>query len=252
MIALLIRVLCLLLISLVVCWADNVSVKVFTSKTPTNGVSGAIRNIGQSQHLLWLQLADSGGSCSTTNATVWLEASYDGTTYFSLTPRLIQLDGSKIGQAMATGIYPALRVNSLSNYVNCALTVWYSGSTDPVAFPQIPRLVQSGYVTSAASATSTTGVPVASNSQAAGRVVVYGFWAHNAGAAVSGELFFAPDNTCASILATVAVMNLGASSAPAIWHTSLVPYGYGAGGASLCWRLGGAGNATVYTVYRLE
>lgn len=232
--------------------AETVTVRVFNAKTPTNGVSTPVRNIGQSQHLIWLQFADSGGSCGAGSAQVWLEASYDGTTYFPLTGRLLQLDGAKSAQAVATGTYPRLRVNSANSQVNCSLTVWYSGSTDPAAFPQSLRHVQSGYIFASGAANSTTANPVVVNPNAEGRVVVYGFWTHNAGATQTGELFFSPDGTCTVISATVATLNMASGAAPAIWPAASVPYGYGAAGASLCFRLGGAGNATVYTVYRVE
>jgi len=203
------------LLSLPSMWAADVTFRVFNGRT-TPGVSAAVSNIGQSQHLLWLQYTNSGGSCGAGSAQVFL------------------------------------RVNAYTAAANCALTVWYSGSTDAVAYPQTFRQLQSGYLSAATSATSTTGATLVSNTQTGARVVLYGWWVHNAGAANTGELYYATDASCTVISNTVAIINLPSAGAPSIWPVSIIPYASGPASGSLCWRLGGAGNATVTAVYRVE
>lgn len=244
-------VLGLALASLAPAQTQNVSQRVFNARTPTAGVSGTIRNIGQSQHLIWLQFTDSGGSCGATSAQVWLEASYDGSLYFPLTMRELQLDESKVALAVANGTFPSLRLNSAQNWSNCALTVYYSGSIQTAAYPQTPRAIATGYLLGSTSASSTTATLVKSG-QSSGRIVVYGIWAHNAGAAQSATLFYGSDATCTVNSGTIAPMNLPLGAAPVLFPASVVPYAAGPAGASLCWSLGGAGNATVYAIYRME
>ncbi len=241
-------------------YGQSVTRQVWNARTPTNGQSTALPNIGQSQHTVRVQYADAGGSCAIGAGLVnlYLEASTDGgVNWFPISPRSLLLNNLS-GVLVANGVYPSLRINSQSSLFNCSISAWYSGSTSALAYSQLPLASTLGYFTSLGAALTGASGP-ATNAVAGSRVVVYGLTVNNLGGPRLLELFFAPDTSCASNLGTLMYVNVpdGATSPPpAIWPSSVVPIGYGPVGAALCKTMTGAGGSgagsLVQVVFRYE
>jgi hypothetical protein len=229
---------------------DNIQQRVFSLRTPTSGVSSPIRNVGQSQHLIWYQFSDSGGVCNVTTARVFLEGSFDGVNYFALTPRVTTLE-DRIGQGLATGTFFALRVNSAIDVFACALTVYYSGGKAPAPFPQSVRTVASGYSWARVSTPGPSAFVVNVLNGSTERVVVYGAWINNTVAAANTGRIFPCDGAGLASGTDIGTFNLGNGGPPVILPTSVVPYGAGFAGLNLCVSTT-AGTAEFHVVYRIE
>lgn len=206
---------------------------VFTAKTPTSGTSSNLRNEGQSQHYMYVQWSNSGGTCNP-DGTVYLQYSFDSSTWTNLTPtaRPESSHNNEIA-IFGAGTYPFVRVNSLTNYANCALDVWYVGTTNPIAFPQSLMTYQTGYQTvqKSISANSNSLLVGANTSLALGQnsIVLYGLQVSNSSTTDNGTLsLFTPNtaNDCTSGTSTVnqAIVALLANTSVSYWPTSVVPY----------------------------
>lgn len=113
--------------------AKNLNTFPFTSAT--------VRNIGQSQHIIYVQANNvAGHTCLPHVADITINASYDTVNYFPLSAGTVHgLFGApgtaenRTGILFATGLAPSVRaqVNSFDN-VNCTLNIFYAGSLYPV------------------------------------------------------------------------------------------------------------------------
>lgn len=93
--------------------------------------SGTLRNIGQSGHILWVQL--SGLTCPAEAAVdIYLEASFDASTWAPAGARITQVSadtsGARVASAVAQGAFPHIRVAVDAIQSGCAATIYYSGT----------------------------------------------------------------------------------------------------------------------------
>lgn len=254
-----------LALALVVLWSavasDTLTVRVFDNQTVT-GNSALIRNIGQSQHLLYVRLSDSGGTCTVpvgiaTFVLIYLEGGFDGVNYFPISPRSMQVAASGSiyeGLSLANGLFPYLRARLDSTYTNCRLDAWYTGSISPAAYPQLPPATATGYYTQS-NGWVTAGARrlLVDNSTAFGRVVVYGVIVSSASATPNSVIWTWEDGGCTGtpIGATfppIYTASVGAQVLP----TGVVPYLAGPPGKSLCVETTAAVQINAAVVYRIE
>lgn len=241
--------------------SDTVSYQVVSNATGI-GQSSFIRNIGQSQHLIWARYSDQGGTCglSTGSTYLFLEASYDNINFFAISNRQMSVvnDGTyAVGNSIANGSYPFLRVRWTQNWSFCKLDVWYTGTIPPAAYPQAVKALSAGYLRQSASNTAIGSSVVINNLDSGGRVVVYGLWLLNQGTgAVTANLHFAAAPDCAvntgAISSEIKLGVAGAAHSTAVFPTSLVPYGVGGLGEDVCLALDAAETVIAVVVFRVE
>lgn len=241
--------------------SDTLTVRVFDNQTVV-GNSALIRNIGQSQHLLYVRLSNSGGTCTVpvgvaTFVLIYLEGGFDGTNYFPITPRSMQVAASGSiyeGLSLANGLFPYLRARLDSNYTNCRLDAWYTGSISPAAYPQLPPATATGYYTAAHGwVTAGANRLVVDNSTAAGRVVVYGVIVSSASATPNSVVWTWQNSGCSGgavggTFPPIYTAAVGAQVLP----VGVVPYLAGPPGKSLCVETTAAVQINVAVVYRIE
>lgn len=101
---------------------------VFTNKT-TTGVSTNVKNIGQGYHQVYAVASNNGGVCNPNQIGFTLEGSYDNITWLAFTP-VVSFLTSPVMIMTGVGSYPFIRVNLISQGVNCNVNAWYTGSLD--------------------------------------------------------------------------------------------------------------------------
>jgi hypothetical protein len=242
---------------------DSWSEQVFTNRT-TTGSSGAIRNIGQSQHYVWAQYTDNGGTCAAGYLhAVYLEASFDGSRYFAISP---VYNGFSPGAASSTreaiitgnGTYPRLRLTVGEMPANCKLNAWYSGALPTLSLPHTVRQSALGYQTRILNnvtgplVASVVTSPVLSGFQA--RVVVYGLWIFNATDAAHTVTIYSGAGNCAGATDGIGhfFFSLVAGRSLQNFPTSFVPYFATNPNSALCMEIQTAGTFSVGVVYRYE
>lgn len=104
--------------------------RVFTDKTDT-GASAPVRNVAQTEHLLYWEVSDvPPGTCVST-PHIALEASFDGSNFFIIA---FEQGVSGIyfsGTLAAKGSYPYIRASIPGTSPNCKVNAWYSGTLAP-------------------------------------------------------------------------------------------------------------------------
>ncbi len=258
------RILSLFLAMLALGADEAVIIPAITSAT-TSTVSGTMRNIYQTNHELWVTYANSGGTCAPPAAAAYVqvEASYDGTTYFGVTPaplNLTTISGGYQARVAATGgPYRIIRVNLYSApSANCAVTAWYTGTKTPTNYPQLlPSAIGQYRQVSNIGLGASSDLLIAPQSiDAAKRFAVYGMVISNTdtSAALKVTLTERAAGCSGALLQTYGVYTLPAAGPPMVLASGGVPWFLGsAAGSSLCGTFAGtAPNWSISATYRLE
>lgn len=238
--------------------SDTVSFRLFTNSLAAGG-SGLIRNIGQSQHLFFVQASDSGGTCTLTASgfDFFIEGSLDGTTYIPISTRTILMStgspsSTKQGYGFANGAFPFLRARYTAHPLNCRIDAWYSGTIPTTAYPQLPKAQSAGYFSSLARVSS-AGSTIHLVNLSTGRIVVYGLALYNAAATANDVAIEARDGTCTGPVSGVVLDVPGLPARQSVvLPTGIVPWFISAEGASLCLTLGSATLVNSTIIYRIE
>lgn len=258
----LIRSLSILLLCAGALWAqrsDTVAYRLFTNATASS-VSSQIRNIGQSQHLFFVQLTDNGGTCSAVAGGMYeffLEGSFDNVSYIRISSQGVMLNTGATastfeGFGFANGAFPYLRARFLFNYVNCKVNAWYTGTVPTAAFPQLPRAASTGYAVATLRPATIGSFPIIANLNAATRIVVYGLFVYNPVATANSVLLTYGDGTCTSLTGLVADLTNMQGYAQTTWPTSLVPYSIGPEAKYMCLTTSAATQLNATVIYRME
>lgn len=121
---------CTIAISLLAQRSDTVFQLALAGVTgPTR--SGTLRNIGQSGHILWVQL--SGLTCpAQATVDIYLEASFDANVWAPAGARITQVSadtsGARVASAVAQGAFPHIRAAVDAIQSGCSATIYYSGT----------------------------------------------------------------------------------------------------------------------------
>lgn len=239
--------------------SDTVSFRLFTNAT-TGSTSSLIRNIGQSQHLYFVQLSDNGGSCTALSGThyeFYIEGSFDNATWIPISPQGVMLNTGATattfeGFGFANGSFPYLRARYPLNYSFCKVNAWYTGTIPTAAFPQLPRATSTGYLTATLRPAAIGSFPIVPNIIAKTRVVVYGLFVYNPSATANSVLINYGDGTCTSQTGLVADLTNMQPYDKVTWPTSIVPYSVGAESKYVCLTTSAATLLIATVIYRLE
>lgn len=209
--------------------------------------SAPLRNNGQSQHFIQAQMVNAGGVCGVTNTGIALslQASYDNSVWFNLGNGLVLLRGG-VGVSVASGTFPYIRVNYAQTYVNCMLTVWYTGAITPN--PDV--LASWAYYPFIASGTGPLTGGLIASSLANRTIVLYGLQAYlNTGAGpVTTTVYSAVG--CAGAPHSLVPFRLSTATPTFSLPNSTIPYAIFNQGESLCLDLsaGGDGVGVIATI----
>lgn len=243
------------LVSPVQAQRDNVFKLALNAVTST-GASTFLPNNGQSQHIITVILANSGGTCPTsTNVTnVVIQGSFDNVTYFNLSPSDVQLV-NLVGLSQAYGAFPYIRVNVLATVANCSTTVWYSGVISPAGDvkPSSSYLTITGNYAGVAISALLIAAPSAAYSNF--KPVIYGLlFTGDPSTAITGFVSIQDStDSCATAPGIVTQPRSVAPSSTILFPTSSVPYFTGNKGRSLCINSTvGASGGSVTIIYRWE
>lgn len=258
------RLLVSFLILPIMLWAqrsDTVTYRLFTNSTTAGVSTGDISNIGQSQHLFFMQLTDNGGTCGASASAFefYLEGSHDGLTYVPISHRNVILSvGSTAstfqGFGFANGSWPKLRARYTQQPGNCKLNAWYTGTVPTAAFPQLPKAQSTGYITALVRPNTAGTSVVVSNLLATSRIVVYGVHILNAaGSANDVRLDYNSATSCAAVTTGTVIDATGLQGHQELsLPVSIVPWSMSPEGSSLCLVLSASTQANVIVVYRQE
>lgn len=231
---------------------DNVYQLVFNAITGAQN-SGILRNNGQSQHYLWVQMANAGGVCGLTGGgaiPLGMQGSYDNVNWFNMGSGLVNLVNGN-GVNVAGGAFPFLRVTYPTTPVNCSATVWYTGAITPTTDLSANWL----YLPVLTSGTGPTVGASFSSSVPNRAIAMYGFYAYlNVGVGPITVTVYTTSNTnCTGAPRAFLPGLILSSTAPTfLLSNSTVPYFRGNNGEPLCFDLSAGGSVVMGTTLRYE
>lgn len=164
-----------ILVGLILCGSllaqrsDTLFKKIFTNVTAastrsstTPNTSTYVPNIGQVGHQVVMLVHNNGANvCDpvTTFSAVEIDGSFDGTSWFPISPTNNVNNSAGLAQVAAQGLFPFISLLVTNgDIVNCAIDAWYSGTVSAVT--SNPTLTGNGYGYPVA------GVPVGINNNA--------------------------------------------------------------------------------------
>lgn len=165
----------------------------------TTGATGAVRNIGQSQHLATFIFTNAPSqTCSGHNTDIYFEGSNDNTNWTKVGGSLPFIGVSLTRQLTATGAFSYMRVNVVAfDTTNCRLTIQYTGTLYPYSTVSEPRTFANGFLTTYTNQT-TTGIFTLVPATTGKVIAVYGLFMSCSGAQevqLNGKSIFCAANS---------------------------------------------------------
>lgn len=248
--------------------SDTIYQRLFNATTGLS-FSPAVRNIGQSSHVLFVVVQDNGGvpACdpgpgTSAQINLFLEGGHDGLLYGALTPRSILLTpfggSSWYGFTVAYGAYPYIRARYSGGLgISCSVSAYYTGTVQAGTQPQDRMGVQSGYRSNAIRVNVDTRTPLVANTGGGSqdsRVVIYGVWLHNEAGTVNSTKLVWDSTSCsgAVTVGTVGEITNIAAGGQVTWPSSIVPWSVGPTNSSLCAEQTAATSMYYVVIFRVE